>query len=941
MDVPARNRKVLAAGASAGMVAGSLLLGIRCGPGAISVGATAGALLGLGAGALLLALTRRPLLVIAALQAVSPLAFVAGQLLVFPALGLMPVGLLALAALWLATYPQARAMLAPDLATGAVIVYGLLVAFGLRNLAPEALVPAACVSLLPISLYFAGMMLPALAKIDPTGGGQNQLAENTPHAQVLRAHVLAEVCVALSFAVLVAVPAAPLPHTIPRQMPALSASFPGADSVPMAHALGAALVILLTWDSRGAIWRAVLGPGRAQEKSTAYLWPLLRRLIIGIVVVVLALLLGELVLVWSRFTLLALGIAVVWALLSSRRYGMLVAFVLLALPLVAIVPYVSSAAQVSAADVLPDAAVWHQALAAVTSPSPGPGFSASDFIPGAGAYYLVILHALGLPGLMALLSLLIIAFARMWRARLRLRVLSGEAGATTAGGALLLFVAAASLTTSPLMEPLTSLLFWLVLGLANGIASGLEAGTMATSAARDFPLRVAYILHSDEDDETPLALFDLLHALDRRHVTPLLIAVGPTPLVAHARNLQISCRVIPPRDPDALGVSLQWAASERKLMRWLAGNPFANCLLGLGDRAIAALDRVRRNIGIARALFELRPDLVVSNSAATHCVTLATSAFSGVPVAWHLRASPPAQLQPLLDALVPWTAVALVPSQAVARAFRPGVLAHGVRVVRPGIAAPEPAAPGRRAELRRIFGVSDDATVLIQPALPPSVNAHLELMQTLTSLRKRYPSLHLVMAYEELVCLPAPDDAPQSPCRERQIGERLRQTLTLGSSQGLVTWVGGCGDLTDLLAMGDVVIVPLTATPSNRMLLHAMASGVPILAPRVEAVEELLAGAWGYKLVASAKPEALAESLSELLHDLERYQTEARRNPGVVRDWYTSALEAGRLVTVYKRVCMPPRLLERRKLFQRKRTRFPRGWLSTLRQLAGEDAQDA
>ncbi len=180
------------------------------------------------------------------------------------------------------------------------------------------------------------------------------------------------------------------------------------------------------------------------------------------------------------------------------------------------------------------------------------------------------LRTLGLPGFVALLSLLLVSLVRVWRARRRLRLLSGEVGATTAARALVFFIAMTSLTTSPLIEPATAVFFWLFVGLANGIASSVDNNTASASVVRDYPLRVAYVLHGGEDGEMPLALFDLLQSLDRRHVTPLLVSLGQTTLIAHARNLQISSRVISLPDPDRPPLALQWSTSQSKLLRWLA-----------------------------------------------------------------------------------------------------------------------------------------------------------------------------------------------------------------------------------------------------------------------------------------------------------------------------------------------------------------------------------
>ncbi len=322
----------------------------------------------------------------------------------------------------------------------------------------------------------------------------------------------------------------------------------------------------------------------------------------------------------------------------------------------------------------------------------------------------------------------------------------------------------------------------------------------------------------------------------------------------------------------------------------------------------------------------------------THLPTLAFARLSGVPVSWHLRERAPAQLQPLLNTLVPWTAGAVVTSQATARSFNLGLLAHLVRVVRPGVVPTEPLTVERRAELRRTLNIPEDATVLMYPGLPTSVSGHLELLQALLVLARSYPGLHLVLAHEELPALEAaPTEkmgvaAPQS--RARQFDERMRQTL--GKMDGLVTWIGKCSDLGEVLSVSDMAVLPLNASSSTRTLLLAMASGVPIVATRTNALEEQLAGAWGYKLATSARPDALIESIGEMLHNLDRYQSEARRNPGVVRDWYTSTLEAGRLVTVYHGLCLPTKPLRARQPVQRRRTRYPQGWLTTLQQLTTE-----
>src|SRR5262249_12715695 len=151
--------------------------------------------------------------------------------------------------------------------------------------------------------------------------------------------------------------------------------------------------------------------------------------------------------------------------------------------------------------------------------------------------------------------------------------------------------------------------------------------------------------------------------------------------------------------------------------------------------------------------------------------TLAFARLSGVPVSWHLRERAPSQLQTLLNTLMPWTAGAVTTSQALARSFNLDLLAHLVRVVRPGVVLPEPITEERRAELRRTLNIPEKATVLVYPGLPSSVSGHLEMLRALLALAKRYPGVHLVLAHEEMPALESgPVDvmgpaAPQSRAR--------------------------------------------------------------------------------------------------------------------------------------------------------------------------------
>jgi len=260
----------------------------------------------------------------------------------------------------------------------------------------------------------------------------------------------------------------------------------------------------------------------------------------------------------------------------------------------------------------------------------------------------------------------------------------------------------------------------------------------------------------------------------------------------------------------------------------LTGGATAGTVLGLGSSGLLlALNR--------KPLFVMAALLVVAPRA---CVPGALIGFAPLGLA-------PGALAALVTA---WLAIypkgrAVLTSDISTCAVI--VYALLVRVVRPGVAPLEPLLPERSAALRWSLNIPENATVLVYPGLLTTVSRHLEVLQALLLLANRYLSLHVVLAHEELVPLEASSDAlvgaTPTQSRTRQLEERLRQTL--GTIDSRVTWIGACSDLGEVLSLGDVVVMPLTAAPSIRTLLLAMASGKPIVAARTETVEEQLAGA--------------------------------------------------------------------------------------------------
>jgi glycosyltransferase involved in cell wall biosynthesis len=101
----------------------------------------------------------------------------------------------------------------------------------------------------------------------------------------------------------------------------------------------------------------------------------------------------------------------------------------------------------------------------------------------------------------------------------------------------------------------------------------------------------------------------------------------------------------------------------------------------------------------------------------------------------------------------------------------------------------------------------------------------------------------------------------------------------------------------------DVLSVPATYDePKGMFLLEAMASGVPVLQPRRGAFTEIVEKTGGGLLVQPDDPDAIADGLYQLWSDRALSSQLANRAFEGVRDHYTVAGSASRLLEVYEKV---------------------------------------
>jgi glycosyltransferase involved in cell wall biosynthesis len=889
--------------ATAGLLAGGGA-SLPAGWSQLAVDLPLGLLLGAGLGLSVRAVRARPLATLGTLLLLSLLAASIGDATGASGLGSAALLLCVPPLLLLARDPVARRAARWNVLTAAAVAYSVLIAVRLAA-SPDGQLPVHLGDMLaPVAFFFAGMCVPARSGPEGETAGRQ------------RSYAIERLGWAAGAGLLVVGLVVVLPLLLTGSTPA------GAGAAMLADTLALLVVLGLTWDTRRRFWLALFG---------GVPWP--ARMALGVAVLAAG---GLAVLGLGRFAssgqALALG-ATLLALYALRRR--LTELALLGVAAFAALrldplhasgwPTVPSPAPAG----MPDGGAWTAALTSASASPLGTGISGPAG--GAGSLYLATLRQLGTPGLTTLFVLLAVALTLCLRGYRLLRPTSGEAGGLLAAMGIVLYIAFAGLTASPLREPVPAALFWLFLGLANGSADTLTLPAEARGELDEShgqPLRVAYVAYGTHQNETAAALLDYLRAFDRQRVTPLLLVRAEGPLVAAARGLALTVRVTPRHDPE-VSYSAIWLARRGPRLRRLGGTSAGAWCLVLADDLRHTWETLAEWAAMARDTLELRPDLLVSTAPELHVPALLLGRLAAVPVQWQARVAAPASLRPALNVLALWTAGVLVGSQAQARTFSLRLLGSRVRVLRPSIVLPVPAEPERLLALRRELRLAPDTLTLTAVMPVTAESAHQDLLDATMLLLARYPQVRVLLASE---ALPGQGErADVTDTLERVT--RLRGTIAMSGLESVITYLGARQDVADLLAASDVAVLPYRRANVSRGLLLALAQGVPIVSTRLPAIEEQLAEAWGYELAEPFDPTALAESIGRVLARLEQHRADARRNPGLVRDWYAAAVELGRLYPIYRDICLPepPRWPRP----QRRAASVPLGWLAALRAADG------
>lgn len=344
---------------------------------------------------------------------------------------------------------------------------------------------------------------------------------------------------------------------------------------------------------------------------------------------------------------------------------------------------------------------------------------------------------------------------------------------------------------------------------------------------------IAYVDHADQVGGAEKSLCELIAHLDRERWEPLLLHRPGAQWLTYAEEAGASPRAGIP--PSALYAERQEDLSDGRaasIRRVLAAAPVVG--------------------GIWRALRATRPALVHTNSTKMHLMAGSAARLRRLPVVWHMRdlLTEPDARRWLRRAVERVRPEVIAISEAVAAQFTD--LPCRVHVVHNGVPLdrfqPGPPPDGLREEL----GLPQDAPVVCIVGRLTPWKGHRVLLRAWPRVLRRIPHARLLIVGEVAFW----DDSYRDELRA------LADELGIADS---ISWAGFRDDVPDLLRLSDLLVLASVGEPFGRVLIEAMATGLPVVATASGGVPEIVLGGETGMLVPAGEPETMADAIAEVL----------------------------------------------------------------------------
>lgn len=370
------------------------------------------------------------------------------------------------------------------------------------------------------------------------------------------------------------------------------------------------------------------------------------------------------------------------------------------------------------------------------------------------------------------------------------------------------------------------------------------------------PLRILYVNHVGLISGAEKSLLRLLEGLDREQVEPLL-AAPEGPLLAAARLLAIPCFPIPELRPRRTRNPLRLL-----LMAW-------------------------RGLGIRRTLHRLikSHDVTLAHANSLVAGLLLTSQRMGVPMVWHARdlRAPESVVRQVGRKVQAIIAISTAVQDWV-QSLVPGAQ---VQVVYNALSAADRHIVRSRPRLREDWEMGPETPLLgCAGQLVPWKRQEL-FLRAGAEVIQQVPTARLVIIGTDLF---------------RESVKYLDKLYQLAEQLGIadhVLWTGHCDDMPSCLAALDVLLHTAEREPLGRVILEAMAVGVPPVAFADAGPAELIEDGVSGLLVPENDVEALAEAAVRILRD---HELALQLHDGALTRaaQFTAAEKAAQVVAIYR-----------------------------------------
>ena len=352
-------------------------------------------------------------------------------------------------------------------------------------------------------------------------------------------------------------------------------------------------------------------------------------------------------------------------------------------------------------------------------------------------------------------------------------------------------------------------------------------------------MKVLYLNPTVEIGGAERSLLELVSGIDREKVEPVAACVGdgPLPRALSAAGARVIFNPLP-----AFALKIGRGALLSKLIL-----PFA---------AVSLLPHLLRMASLVR---REKIAVIHTNGLKSHLVGALAGILTGCPVVWHVRdILKPGLTRRAFGLLARLGVGRLIANSRATAATFPGLPAGRVEVIHNGIDLRRFTPGPKDQAMRASFGAGDgDFVVGAIGALAP-LKGHIHLIRAMPSILARCPNARLAIVGEEMYLTFGHGGyraALESEVRKLGLSER-------------VVLAGRREDPAAVLAGFDLLVHASVYPESfGRVLIEAMACGVPVVATDLGGPREIIETPAQGTLIPAEDPEAIAEAVIRLHGD--------------------------------------------------------------------------